>query len=271
MELSTREYRTLSKAEAQLLLTLAEMDKRLFTIDEARSIIGSKAKKVTHSLARKKWILRIKKGLYALVPLDIGLEGAERFIVHEFIVASYLVDPYYIGFWSALNFHGLSDQIPRTVFVATTKPKKPIDALNIQFYFVKLSRRKFFGFEEVEINGEKVRVSDVNKTVCDCLDHPEHSGGIEEIARAIYFSHEELDFDRIRNYALRMGNLTIMKRLGYILERTGLLERYGRIFEGLRLPSGYTVLDTLSPRKGRYDSRWMLLVNREIDPEGWSY
>ncbi|RKY02968.1 transcriptional regulator, partial [Candidatus Poribacteria bacterium] len=95
--------------------------------------------------------------------------------------------------------------------------------------------------------------------------------GIEEIARAIYFSHEELDFDRIRDYALRMGNLTIMKRLGYILERTGLLERYGRIFEGLRLPSGYTALDTLSPRKGRYDSRWMLLVNREIDPEGWSY
>jgi len=271
MELSTKEYRTLSRMESRLILTLAQMGRRLFTIDEAKSIIGTGAKKITYSLMRKKWILQIKKGLYALVPLDIGLEGADSFIVHEFVIASYLIDPYYIGFWSALNYHGLTDQIPVTLFIATTKPRKPIRALNTEFRFVKLSERKFFGFEEIEIEGAKVKISDINKTICDCLDHPEHSGGIEEIAKVIYFSHEELDFNLIRNYALKMGNMTIMKRLGYILERTNLLGRYNEIFEGLKLSKGYSVLDTVSLKKGRYNSKWMLLVNREINPEGWSY
>lgn len=57
------------------------------------------------------------------------------------------------------------------------------------------------------------------------MDHPEHSGGIDEIAKAIYFYHEELDFVKIREYALKMRNITIFKRMGYILDKKDLLEK----------------------------------------------
>lgn len=272
MVLIKEEYRKgLSKRESILISTLSSRDKKIFTIDEAEEILGKDAKKFMSSLIRKKWVLQLKRGLYAIVPLDIGVKGAESFIVHDFVVASYLVEPYYIGFWSALNYHGLSDQIPTTVFISTTKAKPPLNILNSRFLFVQLSSNKFVGIESIEIDGYNVNISDKNKTIADCLDHPEHSGGIDEIAKAIYFNHEELDFGKIRKYALRLKNTAIFKRLGYILEKTDLLGKYGYVFKKIRLTKGYPHLDKLARKKGTYNEKWKLLINADIKPERWMY
>lgn len=269
-ELTTTKYKGLGKKESYLLLSLARADKKIFSINHAKEIIP-KPKKIIHSLVKKKWILPLKRGLYALVPMEIGPKGADAFIIHDFIIASYLEKHYYIGFWSALNYHGLTDEIPRTVFIATRKAKKPLNILTSEFYFVKLSKKKFFGYNEVEIEANKINISDINKTVTDCLDHPEHAGGIDEVARSIFFNHKELDFERIRKYALRMNNLTILKRLGLILERTGLLNKYKRIFANIDLPKSYSLLDTISPKKGDYNKKWFLIENVTIDKEAWMY
>jgi len=268
----TKEYRKgLSKKESFLISSLAREDKTIFTIEDARRYVPENTKEVMHSLARKKWVLPLKKGLYAIVPIEVGISGADSFIIHSFVVASYLVEPYYIGFWSALNHHGLTEQIPRTTFVATTKARKPLEVLNSEYYFVRLEKRKFFGTEEIEIEGRRISISTKEKTIADCLDHPEHAGGIEEVARAIYFNEEELEFKKVFEYGRRMGNVTILKRLGYTLERTGLMEKHRGLFRDFRPSRGYTALDPLSPRKGTYNSSWGLLVNLELKPEGWMY
>ena len=259
----------LTKVEAYLLSVLAGEDRTIFTIDDVRKIIARDARKTMHSLAQKKWVLPLKRGLYTIVPLDIGVKGADHFAVHEFVVAAHLVEPYYIGFWSALNYHGLTDQIPRTVFVATTRAKMKLNILANTFYFVKLSPHKFFGFFQEEVAGTTVLISDPAKTIADCLDHPEHAGGIEEVAQALYFSHQELDFATIKEYAERMRNSAIFKRLGWCLERTGLLDRYEFVFSGVRLGSGYSKLAPLAPPRGKHDRKWGLLINYEIDPQRW--
>ncbi|MHA1360877.1 MAG: hypothetical protein ACTSRC_22375 [Candidatus Helarchaeota archaeon] len=99
----------------------------------------------------------------------------------------------------------------------------------------------------------------------------EHSGGIDEIARAIYFYHEELDFEKIKDYALKMRNITIYKRLGYILDKTGLLDKYARTFQGIKLTKGYPRLDKIGPRKGVHNEKWKLFVNVDISPKRWMY
>jgi len=272
MEPNTTEYKGgLTDRESFLISTLARQDKAVFSIEQARGVMGENAKKVMHSLIQKKWVLPLKRGLYAIVPLDVGVGGADSFVLHNFVIGSLLVDSYYIGFWSALNYHGLSSQIPRTTFVATTQAKKPIDVTGSQYRFVKLSRRKFFGFSEIEMDSRKVNISTPEKTVADCLDHPEHGGGIDEVARSIFFSYKELDMDMIKECALKMKNLTILKRLGYILDVTGLLGSFSHLFVGIELSAGYPPLGLLSPRKGRYDSKWRLLVNCEINKESWMY
>jgi predicted transcriptional regulator of viral defense system len=254
-----------------LLSELARENKLIFTVREAKKILREGPYLTLHSLSKKKWILPLKGGLYAIVPLDIGVKGSEDFIVHDFVIASHLAKPYYISFWSALNYHGLSDQIPKSVFIATKKAKKALVILNTEFVFVQLKNSSFIGIEKIEVENKKINISNVNKTITDCLDHPEHSGGIEEVARAIYFNHEELDLSKVKDYALKVNNITILKRLGYILDKTGLLEKNKDIFKDIQLTKGYSKFDTISKIRGKYNEKWKLNINIDIYPQRWMY
>ncbi len=133
------------------------------------------------------------------------------------------------------------------------------------------TKKEIFGFNKTEIEGWKVNISSPEKTIADCLDRPEQSGGIDEVAKAIYFNHEELDMKKIYNLAEKMGNVTILKRFGYILEKVGLLDMYKEIFSRFSPTMGYPALDPLSPKKGRHNSRWGLLVNFELNFSRWMY
>ena len=271
-KMSEEDYKKgLAARESLLIAALARQDKKIFSIGDARTVTEADPRKIMSALIKKKWVLPLKRGLYAIVPLDVGVKGADSFILHNFVIASHLVEPYYIGYWSALNHHGLSEQIPRTTFIATTKPKMSLNILNSDYYFVTIGKRKFFGSQEIEIEGWKVNISTPEKTIADCLDRPEHSGGIDEVAKAIYFNHTEFDIARVSEHARRMGNITILKRLGYILEVAGLLDDYKDVFRKFTPSKGYPALDPISPRKGRHNSRWGLLVNFELDPKRWMY
>jgi predicted transcriptional regulator of viral defense system len=125
-----------------------------------------------------------------------------------------------------------------------------------------------FGLEEVVVSGSKVKVSDAEKTVADCLDHPGYCGGLDEIAKSIFFEHTSMDMEKTIEYAEKMGNLTVMKRLGYLLELFG-YDEYMPLFEGVRLSKGYSKLDPSLPRKGRISESWRLLVNSDVRPEKW--
>jgi predicted transcriptional regulator of viral defense system len=268
----SHEYKKgLTGRESLLISSLARQDRKIFKIEDARGVTGKGAAKIMSSLIKKKWVLPLKRGLYAIVPLDVGVRGADSFIIHNFVIASKLVEPYYIGYWSALNYYGFSEQIPRTTFVATTKAKMPLNILTADYCFVKLKKKKFFGFDEIEIEGWKVSVSNPENTIADCLDRPEHTGGIDEVAKAVYFNHGEMDLRKVYLYGEKMGNGTILKRLGYILDVSGHLDKYADIFSRFQPSKGYPALDPVATRKGRYNSKWGLLVNFEIKPKGWMY
>ncbi len=272
MKLTAQNYNiALGGREAFLVRMLAQERRPIFSSADAKRLLGRDARLMLHRLARKRWVLPLTRGLYALVPLDVGVEGADVFTLHNFVAASLLVEPYYIGFWSALNYYGLTEQMPRTTFVATTVSKHPVVVLSQECRFVRVSPRKFFGWQEVQVDGHPVRISDPEKTVADCLDRPQHCGGTETIAKAIYFSHDEVKLSQVVSYAKRMGNRSILKRLGFILERTGLLDRYAHLLPESAPAAGFTKLDPLSRRRGRHNTRWGLLVNYELDPEGWGY
>jgi predicted transcriptional regulator of viral defense system len=100
------------------------------------------------------------------------------------------------------------------------------------------------------------------------LDHPEYCGGIDEIAKSIYFEHKELNIGKIIVNAEKMRNKTIIKRLGYLLERFGFNE-YNYLFENIELSEGYTKLDPKLPQSSTYNGRWRLMLNAEINPEMW--
>jgi len=72
-------------------------------------------------LEKQDWIERIEKGKYMIIPL--GARKA-KYTLNEFVIASILVNPYAISYWSVLDYYGFTEKIPVTVFVQTTARKK---------------------------------------------------------------------------------------------------------------------------------------------------
>ena len=259
----------LSKNESTLLASLAERGRNIFTLEDVISTLEipyENAKVIVSRLVKKKWLIRLARGKYIIVPLEAGVKS--QYTEHGFVIASHLVEPYYIGYWSALNYHGLSEQVPSVIYVVSSKRRKDRSILDTRFRFITIKKSKIFGLIEVIISNSKVKISGGEKTIADCLDHPEYCGGVEEIAKALFFEHKELDMKKIIKNADNIGNKTIIKRLGYLLDLFKYHE-YEHLFKDEKLSKGYPKLDPKLPKKGTYNARWKLLINVDISPERW--
>jgi predicted transcriptional regulator of viral defense system len=259
----------LSRLESTLLSSLSSRGETIFAIEDVMETLGVSydyAKVIVNRLVHKSWLIRLARGKYLIVPLEAGVKS--QYSEHGFVVASHLVEPYYIGYLSALNYHGLTEMVPRTIYVATTKRRKDRVILHRRFHFVTLSEEKIFGTVEVTISGTKIRISDPEKTIVDCLDHPEYCNGIEEIAESLFFEHEELDIEKILDFGKRIGNRTVLKRLGYLMEKLGINE-YDELFKDIQLSKGYPKLDPTQPGEGTYNTEWRLQINADINPGRW--
>ncbi|HAW60041.1 MAG TPA: hypothetical protein DCW86_01035 [Actinobacteria bacterium] len=255
----------LSKAETRLLSILSKGGKNIFSFEDAFRILGisrNHAWKFVHTLVDKGWLKTLEKGKYLIVPFEAGPEG--QWSEEAFVVASYLINPYAISYWSALNHYGYTEQIPRTIFISTTKRrfKAEIEVLGVPYKFVTLKKHKFFGIEKTWIANKQINITDKEKTIVDCLDHPEYCGGIIEAAKGLYNGMaDNVDLDKITSCAQEMGNKAIFKRLGYLAEVLELPVGTHIAMWQERISAGYALLDPTLGGTGKHNSRWNLRLN----------
>lgn len=208
------------------------------------------------NLKRKGWIEQLEKGKYILTSV-LSSEA-----VDSFLIGMKLVEPSSVAYGSALNHYGLTEQIQNVVYIQTTKRKTSRKILNVQYRFICVSSNKFFGLRKEWSGRNFYFITDLEKTILDCLDHPEYAGGFTETIKGFYLSHEKLDKEKLWQYAFQLGNNTVIKRIGYlseILELPG-FESFRANAQKILLPK-YTVLDPMSPKIGVHLHRWRLLLN----------
>jgi len=177
-----------------------------------------------------------------------------------------LVSPAAIAYGSALNHHAMTEQLSDTVYVATDHPvRRPTtEALGIPFKLVSVRPHKFFGMVRDWIDAKPFMVTDKEKTIIDGLDLPQYIGGVGEIAKALAGTWHRLNESKLRDYAARIGNSAVAKRLGYLMERLRLGDTE-MLRKAVDLATGFSLLDPTLPRRGKYNRRWGLLLNLEIE------
>ena len=258
---------SLSHAESHLLTTLAAEGRSVFATSDAYAIRGqSKAtRSALERLVRKGWLERIDKGKYLIVPLDAGPERTWTESAH--VIAGALVSPGMVSYWSALSYWNLTEQIPRVTCVQTTarKENRTPTVLGMRFRIVRVKSHRFFGGHRYYSRGGPALVTDREKTVLDCLDRPELSGGVEEVARALLAADGDLDWGRVTDYLGRFGSGAVVKRLGFLTEHLKLAHPpEGSMITRWRgfLTAGIGKLDPSSPREPhRTITRWRIAVN----------
>lgn len=85
----------------------------------------------------------------------------------------------------------------------------------------KSASEKIFGLKSIWKGQIKVQVSDPHKTIIDMFDDPSIGGGIRSVVDFFqkYLSSSECDLNILIQYAEKMNNKAIFKRLGFVLSK----------------------------------------------------
>lgn len=199
------------------------------------------------------------------------------------------VDPFsYISHFSAMEYHGLTDKILKTIFYTTltinewrqfsyekmTKEIKELDNYNLP-RMVILKPEKF-GKNNVHCNRTKraggyqivadspLRVTKIGQTFLDMLQKPELCGGIYHVIE-VFREYAERYFNLILPVIDKHGKVIDKMRAGYILEeqcniKNSQIDQWQKFAQR----GGSRKLDPTQEYSHVYSEKWCLSINIEI-------
>jgi predicted transcriptional regulator of viral defense system len=212
--------RSLSKREADLILALEWEKQRIVSLRDIAVRLrcsSAYARKMAHVLKKKGWLESAARGRYLLINAARGPKGVPE--MSPYLVAARLLPtPYFLAYRWACTHHGLLTQISHVIHAAVRRPKASLELKNIRFKFIQIIQKRFFGSEEAVVMGEKVIVSDLERSVLDAIDRPELVGGIEASAQVLFHAGKKLDPGKILDYLRRFHDSALSRRFGYLCE-----------------------------------------------------
>ena len=198
----------------------------LITIDDATAALGigrTEAAKLLGRWEGQGWLRRVRRGLYAAVPLTSRQD--EQVIEDPWTLVPELFDPGYIGGASAAQHWDLTEQLFRPVFVFTARPVRQAQQTiqGTPFVVRHIPAAKIFGTRTLWRGRVKLQISDPARTIIDMLDDPRTGGGIRHVADCLkaYLARDDADPKLLITYAEKIGNGAVFKRLGFLAEREG--------------------------------------------------
>jgi predicted transcriptional regulator of viral defense system len=237
-----------------------------FDAEQTSQVLGighDEASQLLVYLARRGWLSRVRRGLYVATPLDARHPGEG--VEDPWVFAERIFSPCYIGGWSACTHWGLTEQAFRTVMVVTARRvrHRNLKIQGVPFHLTVRPEDALFGTVRVWRGGTRVVVSDPSRTIVDSLDVPSLGGGIRSVVGVLgeYLRGEHRNDQLLLDYGDRLANRAVFKRLGYLLERSGVAapELVQACLE--RRSSGLVALDPSVGTRGRIVRRWGLRVN----------
>lgn len=157
--------------------------------------------KKLRSAARGGEIVRLRNGVYA----------TPEALADSMVDVDMIVPDGILCLWSAWAIHGLTTQIPNAFYVAVESKRKVTLPNFPEFKLVYRSRPQLdMGVANMEVEGYKVKVYDVERSVCDAIKY-RNKIGIDVMAEILqnYLRSEGRDLNKLLNYAkpLRVANI----------------------------------------------------------------
>ncbi len=159
------------------------------------------------------WLMRIKKGLYAIS--DLSTRGF--LALSSFAVAHLLVNDSYISFESALQHHGMFDQLTKTTTSVSLKAHKRVLLQQIEYRFVKTKEEYYFGWQEVDIDHRATRIATAEKAIVDMVNFHKSVYAIDVVMEKLREYKKDLDIARLNEYIGKFS-MTTIKIFGFLFD-----------------------------------------------------
>ncbi len=198
-----------------------------------------------HRLHEQNLIYSIEKGKYTLYN-------------DPFLIASRIIWPSYISCWSALNYHKITEQVPQTITVLTTRSRQGIIFQGVEIHFVKIKAPSFFGYEKYIYRDFEIFVANIEKAIIDAALL--HQISFAEVMEMVRRNRKEIDIPKLLKYIIAIGNKSLIKRFGYCFDLLGNdyyydLKKY--------VDSTFVPLDYAKKKQGKKNTKWRLIINVE--------
>ena len=227
---------------------LKELEKYpVFNLKTVKDIINKDrnyTKLFIHRLKKDKLIFEIEKNKYTLNK-------------DSFVIASNMIWPCYISGWSAINYYHLTDQIPQTVFVITTRVRKKREIIfnNTKIIFTKVKPKYFFGYKKERYGSYDIFIAEKEKALIDSVLFKKIS--FSEICDIVKNNVKNVDIDLLIEYLIKIKNKSLIKRFGFLLDRLNIKnDKLIRLIDFKYIP-----LDYLISKKGKKDKKWRIIDN----------
>lgn len=247
-----------------VLARVLSSSRDVIKIDHVTQALGISRTDGAKRLARwveQGWLHRVGRGVY--VPVALDTLGAEQILDDPWVLIPSLYEPAYIAGRTAAEYWDLTEQIFKDLVVITGQPIRQRRQVRHGTHIVlkHLDEKKIFGTKPVWRHHTKVFISDVHRTVVDMLDDPAIGGGIQHVADCLntYLKRSDRADHKLIEYAERLGNGAVFKRLGFLAERYATGTKLATLCQA-RMSSGLAKLDPAlsSPR---INSKWKLRIS----------
>lgn len=247
---------------------LSELHQKLvFTKDDLVATTGSKdrAAALLLSYQRKNLITKIRRNLYCVTNLSTGAPEASKMQI-----ASAVSPTAAVAYHAAMEYHGVAHQVFYELCVVSATRFTPFEFDGTRFVYVRNPLEE--GVMQPEFGGG-VRVTDLERTVLDCIDRIDLCGGVEELLHCLE-AVAYVDETKLIRYLRLYGKASLFKKAGYVLALTAVgrsltSDFYALCHKASERSTG--VLTTLEPCE-RFVGEWRLYVpewiNSEIQPSG---
>jgi len=224
---------------------------QVFSVEDTKNFHfqGEITNELLENLTKKNFLTRIERGKYCRANFR-----------DENVIGTFLARNSAVAYWSALNLHGLTEQFPNKVFIQATQLKNKVEFAGTTYQFIKIQPNKRTGIVFNGYGNYKYPITDIEKTIVDCFDLPQYSGGFAELIRAFY--NAKLNTQKLIDYCNAVDNVAVIKRLGFLAE---LFEKKNLSsfvkFARSKVNRSYNLFDTFGEDTGETNSDWRLRMN----------
>jgi predicted transcriptional regulator of viral defense system len=247
---------SLTNQQRDVLETLLAKHGLLVTSDQVAgelSFANAQSKRrFVSTLVEAGWLVRIQRGLYQIA--DISSLGT--LTLSRLTIAQLIVPNSYVSFGTALQHHGLYDQALKSVISVALRQRAPVELEGTTYSFVRTQQRTFFGFEELHLDGRRVRVATPEKALVDLLQFKRTDTTVEIALEVLRLYGNALNTVQLSEWALQ-SPIAVQRAVGFLLDTAGLSAS-----DALEAAARRSTSTThLTPESSIYSRRWRLYVD----------
>jgi predicted transcriptional regulator of viral defense system len=243
----------LAVKEGELLETLIAKYGKVVTVKQIKAEAkGSWDDQQMHNhiqkLVKNGWLVRIKRGLYAVN--DLSSRGF--LTLSPYVVAGLLVKDSYVSFEAALNYRSMFDQFVQQFTSVSLRQYKETNLESIQYRFIKTKREFFVGWESVEIENIPARIAEAEKALVDLVNFRSGRYVVDLVFEKLQVHQDDLNVSTLIHYASFASQKTV-KIFGLVFDFLGWDSE-----DLLQMLSGKRSTHWMSPDDKTFDAKWRL-------------